>query len=70
MPSSCASSEYSGLLLDINIWPEENRVMWKRIGMFITVTGAAWAQGMEGSWQGTLDTGAMKLRIGLHVSSA
>jgi len=29
---------------------------------------AAWAQDLTGNWQGTLDVGANKLRLGLHVT--
>lgn len=43
--------------------------------VFFALAGAAWAQAapqssMEGNWQGTLDVGAMKLRLGLHVSKS
>jgi pimeloyl-ACP methyl ester carboxylesterase len=41
--------------------------MWKRIGIGILLAGAAWAQGMEGSWQGTLEAGPATLRLGLHL---
>ncbi|HVO98875.1 MAG TPA: alpha/beta fold hydrolase [Bryobacteraceae bacterium] len=37
----------------------------------MALAGVAWAQSsMEGNWQGTLDAGAMKLRLGLHVSKS
>lgn len=42
--------------------------MWKRTVLGIVIMGAAWAQGVEGSWQGTLEAGPTKLRLGLHVS--
>src|SRR5580698_6993642 len=63
------SSEYSRLLLDINRRPEQNQTMWKPLIAGFALAAAGRAQtGMEGTWQGTLDAGAMKLRIGLHVS--
>jgi hypothetical protein len=40
----------------------------KRIIWMTVLASAAWAQTVEGDWQGTLDVGAMKLRLGLHVS--
>jgi fermentation-respiration switch protein FrsA (DUF1100 family) len=41
-----------------------------RIGWATFFAGATlWAQsGVEGTWQGTLDAGAVKLRLGLHVN--
>jgi pimeloyl-ACP methyl ester carboxylesterase len=43
--------------------------MWKPLIAGFALAAAGRAQtGMEGTWQGTLDAGAMKLRIGLHVS--
>jgi uncharacterized protein len=42
--------------------------MWKRIVGLAALGGALWAQtGMEGTWQGSLEAGAVKLRVGLHV---
>ncbi len=43
--------------------------MWKWI-VWAMVMGAAWAQSVEGSWQGTLEVGPTKLRVGLHVSKS
>jgi len=40
----------------------------RRIIWVMALASAAWAQTVEGNWQGTLDVGAMKLRLGLHVS--
>jgi pimeloyl-ACP methyl ester carboxylesterase len=43
--------------------------MWKRIVSALALAAAAWAQtGMEGTWQGALEAGTTKLRVGLHVS--
>jgi pimeloyl-ACP methyl ester carboxylesterase len=42
--------------------------MWRRIVPALALAGAAWAQSMEGTWQGSLEAGAVKLRVGLHVS--
>src|ERR1700685_2579320 len=64
-----ASSEYSRLLLDINTGLGENRVMWKPIACGFALAGAAWAQaGMEGTWQGALEAGGVRLRVGLHIA--
>jgi uncharacterized protein len=46
--------------------------MWKQIVGLAALAGALWAQkgplsGMEGTWQGSLEAGAVKLRVGLHV---
>jgi hypothetical protein len=40
----------------------------KQIMWVMALASAAGAQTVEGNWQGTLDVGAMKLRLGLHVS--
>ena len=44
--------------------------MVKKIGWIGLLTAAAvFAQsGVEGTWQGTLDVGAVKLRLGLHIN--
>jgi hypothetical protein len=42
--------------------------MWKRIVPALALWSAAWAQSMEGTWQGSLEAGAVKLRVGLHIS--
>lgn len=42
--------------------------MWKRILTAVAFCGAAWAQSMEGTWQGSLEAGAVKLRVGLHLT--
>jgi uncharacterized protein len=43
--------------------------MWKPLIAGFALAAAGRAQtGMEGSWQGTLEAGAVKLRIGLHIS--
>src|SRR5271165_3441983 len=43
--------------------------MWRRIAGLTALAGAAWAQaGMEGTWQGSLEAGAVKLRVGLHIA--
>src|ERR1700733_13947406 len=42
--------------------------MWRRIAAMMTLAGAAWAQNMEGTWQGSLEAGTVKLRVGLHIS--
>ncbi len=42
--------------------------MWKRIVIGIGLAASAEAQGMEGSWLGTLEAGPAKLRLGLHVT--
>lgn len=36
--------------------------------LFFAALVYAQTPGMEGTWQGTLDTGAIKLRMGLHIS--
>jgi len=35
---------------------------------FVTTFAFAQTKGVEGDWQGTLSAGAVKLRIGLHIS--
>lgn len=35
--------------------------------IILAVCASAQTQGVEGEWQGTLDVGAVKLRIGLHI---
>jgi pimeloyl-ACP methyl ester carboxylesterase len=43
--------------------------MWKRIACGFALASAAWAQtGMEGTWQGALEAGAVRLRVGLHIA--
>jgi hypothetical protein len=42
--------------------------MWKRIVPVLVFCGVAWAQSMEGTWQGSLEAGAVKLRVGLHIT--
>ena len=42
--------------------------MWKRIVPALALASAAWAQSMEGTWQGSLEAGAVKLRVGLHIA--
>ncbi len=43
--------------------------MWKRIVTVFMLATAAWAQGsLEGSWQGALEAGAVKLRIAIHIA--
>ena len=42
--------------------------MWKRIVPALALLSAAWAQSMEGTWQGSLEAGAVKLRVGLHIT--
>ncbi len=49
--------------------------MARQILWVAAFAGLVWAQkapqsSMEGNWQGTLDAGAMKLRLGLHVSKS
>ena len=40
--------------------------MWNRIVTVSVLAGCTWAQtGMEGTWQGALEAGALKLRVGL-----
>jgi len=42
--------------------------MIKWMGLFVAAAGA-WAQPLlDGTWQGTLDAGAVKLRLALHIS--
>jgi pimeloyl-ACP methyl ester carboxylesterase len=46
--------------------------MWKQFVTALTMAGAVWPQagpqvGMEGTWQGALEAGALKLRVGLHI---
>jgi len=41
--------------------------MWQRIVAALALCGAAWAQGLEGTWQGSLEAGTVKLRVGLHI---
>jgi uncharacterized protein len=42
--------------------------MWNRIVTVSVLAGCTWAQtGMEGTWQGALEAGALKLRVGLHI---
>jgi pimeloyl-ACP methyl ester carboxylesterase len=43
--------------------------MWKQIATGFALAGAAWAQaGMEGTWQGALEAGAVRLRVRVHVA--
>lgn len=43
--------------------------MWRRIVCAMALAGGAWAQtSMEGTWQGSLEAGAVKLRVGLRIS--
>ena len=43
--------------------------MWKRIVCVTALAGAVWAQtSMEGTWQGSLEAGAVKLRVGVHIA--
>jgi len=43
--------------------------MWKRMVCTMALAGSGWAQtGMEGTWQGSLEAGAVKLRVGLHIA--
>jgi hypothetical protein len=46
--------------------------MLKKIAWSFALALAMQAQpgGVEGTWQGTLDVGAMKLRLGLHVNKS
>jgi pimeloyl-ACP methyl ester carboxylesterase len=46
--------------------------MGKNLTRLLLLTSAAWAQttGLVGTWQGTIDAGALKLRMGLHISKS
>lgn len=58
-------------LLDSDRPALDNESMFKKIaGLALLGVALVCAQskGVEGTWQGTLDAGAVKLRLGLHVS--